>query len=215
MKKLFITLLVVPLLFSSCNKKLKEEVKELDSQVSDLKSKNDALHNQINGLSSILGSNEPITATTSFVDDNGVTRTWTDTYSFKSSGPQGQLMEDNGDGTYDIFINRFKDVNGNEGAWVYFTYNPTTGVITNKGGGQYWEWNLPYGDQAGYIESYGNCTADITLSNMNATTGEISLSFSGTSNSAYYTNYPYYSPNDTGASTSFSFTGTLSIYPEN
>jgi outer membrane murein-binding lipoprotein Lpp len=219
MKKIVLLFLSASLmgatLLTSCNKKLKEDIKDLDSQVSDLKTKNETLQNQLNTTSAAIGSNEPITATTSFVDDNGATKTWTDTYNFKAGNYSTQYMEDNGDGTFDIYIERFSDVDWYEGAWVYFTYNPTTGVLSDKSGGQYWDWNLPYGDNASYYESYGNCTANITLSSINTTTGAISLSFSGTSNAAYYTNYPYYCPNDAGATTTLSFTGTLKVFPSN
>jgi hypothetical protein len=207
--------LISATLLTSCNKKLKEDIKELDSLVSDLKTKNEALQNQANGLSSILGSNEPITSTTSFIDDNGNTRTWTDTYSFKASGMETQYMRDNNNGTYNIYIERFKDVDWNEGAWVVFTYNPTTGAILGKRAGQYWDWNLPYGSNPYYEDGVAGCTINLTLSNINISTGEISFSLTATGDDAYATNTSYLPNNDKGATTSFSFTGTLSVYPAN
>ncbi len=210
-------LMIVSGFLTSCNKKLKEDIKELDSQVSDLKTKNDQLQGQIDGVNSILGSNEPITATTSFVDDDGVTRTWTDTYKFKSGNNSTQSMEANGDGTFDIYIERFSDVDWIEGAWLEFTYNPTSGAVTNAEGGHYWDWNLPYNDRTYFESDYTGCTVNITLSNINTTTGAISLSFSGTLDDAYGATYSTsYVPNDDkGATTTFSFAGTLKVYPNN
>ena len=214
MKKLFITLLVAPLLFASCNKKLKEDIKELDGQVNDLKSKNEALQNQINGVSSILGSNEPITATTSFLDDNGNSITWTDTYNFKSGNYETQYMEENNDGTYTIYIERFSDVEWYEGAWASFTYNPTTGGITDKRGGQYWDWNRSFNSYAYYYDNTTGCTINITLSSISTSTGDISLSFTATGNDTYATNTNYLPNDNEGATTTFSFTGKLKVFPK-
>jgi outer membrane murein-binding lipoprotein Lpp len=204
-------------LLTSCNKKLKEDIKDLDSQVSDLKSQNEALQNQANTISAAIGSNEPITATTTFVDDNGATRTWTDTYNFKAGNYSTQYMEANGDGTFDIYIERFSDVDWYEGAWLEFTYDPTSGAVTNKEGGHYWDWNLPYNDATRFYEGYTGCTITIAISSINTTTGAISLSFTGVADDTYGANSSTsYVPNDNkGATTTFSFTGTLKVYPNN
>jgi hypothetical protein len=128
-------------------------------------------------------------------------------------------MDDNGDGTYDIYIERFSDVEWYEGAWVAFTYNPTTKAVTNKRGGQYWNDEDPYYNNARYDENYVNTglTFTITVNSLNPATGDISLNFSA-SGTAAYTNavYYYYVPNaGKPVSTTFSFAGKLKVFTQN
>jgi hypothetical protein len=206
-------------LFSSCNKKLKDDIKDLKQQVDELKKHNSELQEQVNGVENILGSNEPIIATTTFTDNNNTTRTVVGAYKFKAGNSSTQRMYDNGDGTYDIYIERFSDVEWYEGAWVAFTYNPTTKAVTNKRGGQYWNDEDPYYNNARYDENYitTGLTFSITVNSLNLATGEISLNFSA-SGTAEYTNAVvyYYVPNKgKPVSTTFSFTGKLKVFTQN
>jgi hypothetical protein len=191
-------LLTGSVFFTSCTKDLKNDVKNLKQEVADLQS--------------AIGSDEPITATTTFTDNNNATRTVSDTYKFKANSYRTQYMEKNSDGTYYVYIERFSDVNWNEGAWVDFDYNPTTKEVTNKEGGQYWEDSSPYGGNATYYDGATGCTTNITVDKFDATTGEISLKFDASATSDYDGNSP--NPGKP-MHTTFSFTGKVKLFATN
>ncbi|HEX6426051.1 MAG TPA: bZIP transcription factor [Niastella sp.] len=225
MKKLVIIfgVLIAGSPFVSC-KKLKDDIKDLQSQVNDLEKQNDTLKNhnsvlqeQLNGVVSSLGSNEPIAATTTFEDDNGVTRTISGVYKFKSTDYYTQKLVKNTDGTYEIYIERFGDLNWNEGAWVGFTYNPTTKAVTNISGGQYWSDADSYYDNARYSGTTTGLTMNVTIESLDVTTGATSLKFSASGTSAYTNAVSYwYVPNQgKPVSTTFSFAGKLKLFTQN
>jgi hypothetical protein len=225
MKKLVIIfgVLIAGSPFVSC-KKLKDDIKELQSQVNDLekqndtlKGKNSALKEQLDGIASAIGSNEPITATTTFQDNNGATKTVSSAYKFKSIDYYTQSMFNNGDGTYEIYIERFGDINWNEGAWIQFTYNPTTKAATNIASNHYWRDYDSYNDNARYSGSYTTgLTMSVTIDSLNITTGATSLKFSASGTSAYTTAAPsYYSPNQgKPVSTTLTFVGKLKLFTQ-
>jgi hypothetical protein len=234
MKKLLIVFGVViagsP--FVSC-KKMKDDIRDLKSQVTDLKKQNDtlkyqadtlknrnsALQEKLNGVINSLGSDEPITATTTFQDNNGATRTVTGVYKFKSSDYSTQRAVKNSNGTYYIYIERFSDVNWYEGAWAEFTYNPTTKAVTDIYGGHYWNDADPYYDNARYMSSYTGTglTLNITVDNFNTTTGDFSMKFAASATGTYTNAVDYwYSPNKgKSVSTNFAFTGKLKLFDQN
>ncbi|OQP61144.1 hypothetical protein A3860_05345 [Niastella vici] len=208
MKKLAIIfgVLIAGSPFVSC-KKMKDDIK-------DLQSKNSALQEQLDGVVSSLGSNEPITATTTFTDDDGKTRTVTGVYKFKSSDHSTQSMTNNNDGTYDIYIERFSDVSWNEGAYTSFTYNPTSKAVTNVSGGHYWSDADSYYDNAYYYGTGTGLTIGVTVDSLNMTTGATSIKFAASGTAAYTNSVSYwYSPNQ-GApeATTFSFAGKLKLF---
>ena len=200
-KSLFILtiLMAASSMFTSCNKKLKDDMSDLEKEIANLKG-------QVNDVKSILGSNEPITATTTFVDHNDSTRTITDTYKFKAGNNSTQSLKENYDGTYDIYIERFSDVEWYEGAWVEFTYDPQTKTISDQRGGQYWDDEDAYRDYTRFYDE--DCS--ITINSIDLKTGNISLSFSGTSNDSNYG--PTANGND--YTTKFNFTGKLKLFPK-
>jgi hypothetical protein len=218
MKKLLIIfgVLIAGSPFVSC-KKLKDDIKDLQSQVNDLKEKNSNLKDQLDGIASAIGSNEPITATTTFEDNNGATRTISSVYKFKSIDYYTQSMFNNGNGTYNIYIERFADVNWNEGSWVEFTYNPTTKTATNISANHYWSDYDSYYDNARYDGNYTTgLTMGVTIDSLNTTTGATSLKFSASGNSAYTNAAPYYySPNQgKSVSTTLTFVGKLKLFTQ-
>ncbi len=208
MKKLFLALLIAPILFLSCNKKLKKEMDELEKQLQEQKAQNATLQTQINGVASLLGSNEPMTVSTSFKYDNGITRTHSDVYSFKANNYYTQSIVDNGDGTYGIRIERFLDVDWNEAAEIEFTYISSTKAITDASISHYWDWNISgYNSSVAYSSTYSPVpTINITLNSINVSTGEIDLSASA----SVVDGYNGYVPNSGMAcSTTLSFKGVL------
>lgn len=191
-------------LTTSCNKDLKNDIQELQGRV--------------NEVESILGANEPITATSTFTDNANATRTVTGTYKFKAGNNGTQKMVNNGNGTFDVYIERFSDVDWYEGAWISFTYNPTSKAITNKKGGHYWGDEDSYGNQTRYDATKPNgLTLDITVDKIDVTTGDISLKFAASGTSQYTSEAPAtWSPNPgKPMSTTFDFTGKLKVFTKN
>lgn len=209
---LFGTLVIGALSFSSCNKNLKDDIKELQKQNSEMQEK-------LKGIATLLGTDEPITATTTFKDSDGKTVTIKDTYSFKASGASTQALVKYPDGHYEIYIERFSDVNWNEGAWVAFNYNPTTKAITRKRGGQYWDNFASYNDNARYDENYFNTglTFNINIKNIDLASGVISLEvkIDGTEDYTNGVDYWYVPRTGTAITTSFNFDGKLRTFESN
>jgi len=206
----FSTLIIAALSFSSCNKNLKDDIKDLQRENSEMKEK-------LNGIANALGTDEPIKVTTTFKDYDNVSRTITETYSFKSSGTSTQSMVKYPNGKYEIYIERFSDVYWNDGAWVAFTYDPATKAITEKRGGHYWDDYGNYRSDAYYNEDNYNTglTFNINIKSIDLTTGTISLdvAISGTEE---YSSGTSSVPNSSSAvSTSFSFDGKLRVYTAN
>lgn len=216
MKKLFITLLIAPLIFASCNKKLKKEMDELEQEVAaqkaqseNLQAQNTNLQNQINNVNSLLGSNEPVTITTTFQDNSNITRNVSNVFSFKSSNYSTQYMQENGNGTYDVYIERFGDVEWEEGARLSFVYDPSNGAITSPYMTHYWSWNISgYNNYAYYSGGTPAPVINITLNKISTTTGEIDL----TATASVVDGYNGAVPNAGKAcSSTFSFKGTLGV----
>lgn len=212
---IFSLLVAGTILFPSCNKNLKDDIKKLKGQVDELKKDNQELQDQINGIDSILGSNEPISVMTTYIDDNGATRTVSGIYKFKTANAYTQWMIDNGDGTYDISIGRFGDVLAQEIVMATFTYNPTTKAVTHKYVEHNWDDLGPYGEYAVYYDSYSPNhppVIAITVNSLNVVTGDISLNVSASGDAAY-TTASQQAPNP-GApvSTTFSFAGKVKIF---
>jgi hypothetical protein len=202
-------LLVGTSFFSSCNNKLKDDIDAMEKEIADLKNKQEE-------TKAILGANEPITATTTFVDDDGVTRTITQTFKFKANDDYTQYLGENENGTYTVYIERFGDVNWNEGAWVSFVYDPQTGDITEKRAGHYWDEESEYYDNAWYAQDYYSVDANIniTLHSFNISTGDISLSVNARGNEDYTSQDSWISPNQGSImTTKFSFNGKLKLFP--
>lgn len=196
---------------------LRSQQDQLTNQQGSLQNQQGSLQNQQNSISALLGANEPITATTTFVDDNGVTRIITDTYSFKAGNNSTQYMTENGDGTFEIYIERFSDVEWYEGAWLQFKLDTSDGSITNQYGGHYWNDQSSYGDNAYFAYNYTPAPImNITVNSINVATGDISVSFSATADGTYTTNYPWQAPNPgLSMTTTFSFSGKLKVFQLN
>jgi hypothetical protein len=223
MKKLLIILsvLIAGSPFVSC-KKMKDDIKDLQNQANDLQKQNDSLRNshatlknQLDGIASAIGSDEPIAITTTFQDNNGATRTISGTYKFKSTDYYTQSMYKNNDGTYEIYIERFNDITWNESVSVGFTYNPTTKAVTSLTAYHYWDDADSYSDYAYYYGTYSGLTKTLTIDNFDVTTGAISLKFSA-SGTGDYTNSTGNSPNPgKPVTTNFTFAGKLKLFSNN
>ncbi|MDF2191525.1 hypothetical protein [Paraflavitalea sp. CAU 1676] len=195
----------------SCTKNLKDDVNDLQSQVDSLKKRNAALRDQAKATQNILGADEPITATTTYKDASGANKVIKETYSFKSGNYSTHYMVKKDNGLYEVYIERFSDVEWYDGAWCYFDYDPATKTISNQGGGHYWR--QPDYDYAYYNAPSGTagCEVTINLKSIDVTTGQISVDFSAAATAAYTTNnYNFPNPGQACA-TNFSFAGKLSV----
>lgn len=199
---------------SSCNKKLQEDLEALEKQVADLK-------DQQNQTRSILGSNEPITAKTEFVDNNGDIRTINSKLYFKSNDYSTQYIEELSDGSYYIYIERFGDVEGGdngeggsngERAYIGFNYNSSTKAITNKDILHEWSENNSYSDYANYYENWDPApTINVTINSINVATGDISINVTASGDGEFTSNWggPNYGES---VSTTLSFSGKLRVF---
>lgn len=203
---------------TACTKDLKNDVKDLQQRMAELRKKNDTLKAQAKAAGHVLGTDEPIKVTTTFEDDNNVTRTITDTYSLKAGNSSTQYMLKQADGTYEVYIERFGDVDWDEGAYVYFIYHPTTRAITDITGGHYYDEYTPYIGDIRYQHDWGDgLTLAVTLNSIDINTGDISLQFAANGNGAYtqriYDMYNWYVPNaGKPVSTQFTFAGKLKVF---
>jgi len=209
---IFSALIAGTLLFSSCNKNLKDDIK-------DLKKQNSELQEKLNGIANAIGSDEPITSTTTFKDRDNVARTITGTFNFKSSGRSTQSLVKYPDGTYEVYIERYGSLDWEEGAWVAFRYNPTTKAITEKRGGQYWNDYGNYNNKARFDEAEFSTglTFTINIKKLDLTTGVISLdvNIAGTDEYANGANEWNLPSKGKAVTTSFSFDGKLRVFEMN
>ena len=194
----------------SCTKNLKDDVSDLQTQVDSLKKRNAELRDHAKATQNILGSDEPIAAVTSYKDDAGADKSYQDTYSFKAGNYSTQYMVERTDGTYEVYVERFGDVEWYEGAWFYFRYNPTTKEVTQKSGGQYWS-NASRWFNVYYYDTYTGNTVTINLKSINIATGELSLDFTGSATADYTTNNSNFPNPGVAHNTKFPFTGKLAV----
>jgi hypothetical protein len=193
-------------LLTSCNKKLKEELNDLEKSVNDEKAKNEALQNQLNTLNGQVDTingqvgtingvliRKPISMTFSTSNSTGAL-SHTASYPFVYGSDYGySYIEDNGNGTYYVYVERAGDLGTDFDVVIEFTYNPTTNTVT-----------FPYLQTQGYFSNGNyfyaefngstNITQTITVSSFNFNAGTISFTYSGSTTAAYsnnaYTNQP-------------------------
>lgn len=172
--KLLLSLLVASLILSSCNK---DEIDSLDKRLSKVEKR--------------IGD-DPITYKFSSTYTDGTPITKNGAFYFKSTGSSTHYMEDFGDGTYGVYIERFADVDWNEYAWLYFEYNPTTEeVLYSNAGIWFINSNFDYIYSYIYPNSYTENNIDLTVKSFDTETGKISVTARATTtnnsnNNSYY-----------------------------
>lgn len=195
--------LAVLALSTGCNKKLKKEIEEMDQKIQELESKQ-------NQTSHLLGSDEPISLSFYTSVNTNKTINLDQNFYFKAGNFNTQYLEDNGDGTYEVYIERWEDLNGNSYSFIEFDYNPSTNVATNvELGGEFYDSNGTFCDTR--IRSTDpEATINVSVQSFNANTGTVSVTATGsTSNSS---NYNYFAGN--GMSGTWKFSGKLPIYKQ-
>ncbi len=143
------------------------------------------LEERLDKIENALGTNEPFTVNFSTKNSQDLDVIEKETFLFKSKG-YNDYMELYSDGTIYVYIERFSDVDWNEGGWIEFTYDPSTEEVTNTRAGMYFynsfgDWNSRYFSESNYTEN----TVDLTVKSINFETGaiDVSVSASTTANS--------------------------------
>jgi hypothetical protein len=204
--------------FVSC-KKMKDDIKDLKNQVTDLKKENDTLKNKVGGVEDLIFS-DPISATTTFQDSTGGTKTVSGVYNLMSSDFYSQRLVKNADNTtYSVYVSRAGDMGWDNGASIEFTYNPTTKAVTKVGGSHSWADADPYGNWVEYnpTDSYytnPGLTMTVTVDSLNLTTGATSIKFAAAGNSTWTNSSSgWYSPmHGKPVATTLNFVGKLKLY---
>lgn len=126
-------------------------------------------------------------------------------------------MEKQGDGTYEIYIERMGDIDWNAGAWFAFTYDPTTKVASDIRVGHYWDdLNYSYRHNVRYDANMASTglTSNLTINSIDVNTGDISLKYQASA-TADYTNavgYSYVPYPGKAVSSTFEFAGKLRVF---
>lgn len=201
-KKVWMVLFLGMLIFSSCTKALKDDLRRLQQQYDD--------------ISHALGHDEPISPTTIFKDKNGKTVTITDNYKLKADDYTTQSLIKLADGTYYVYIERFLDIRWSEGLKLSFNYNPSSKAISHQEVRHYWADEGDYNAIVIYDLDVFNkgLNFNINLRKLDIATGEISMDVKIEGTEEYGNNAPYsFLPRiGTPVSTSFSFTGKLRVF---
>jgi hypothetical protein len=150
-------------------------------------SDDDGLDNRLDKVEDALGTDEPLKVTFSTTNYDDVTIASNRTYLLKSSGTN-EYIWDNLDGTYEIYIERFSDVEWYEGAWIEFTYNPETREVTNDEAGTYFYDQFGSYHNARFYENQDANAVEIEVNSFNAETGKISVNVTANSEEAYGNN---------------------------
>lgn len=194
---IFCTLMIGALSFSSCNKKLKDDINELKNQI---------------------GVDEAITATTTFTDKNGTARTITGTYKIKDSDSESNALVKNSDGTYSVYIDRSSAVHGDEGVSLEFTYDPASKKITYKESGHYWtDFGLSNGEA--YVYEYDEpkegLTFNLNIKTLDLEAGLLNVEVKIEATKEYSNNNGNAPNNNAGFTTTYSFSGKLKKFERN
>ncbi|MCU0429895.1 MAG: hypothetical protein MUF42_07960 [Cytophagaceae bacterium] len=193
------------MLMTSCNKKFKEDLEDLEKTVNEQKAQNENLEGDVNSLSNLMLSTPVSFSLSSNTGSAAVSVS--DTYSFcYGSAHSCSYAKNNEDGTYTIYIWRGNDLGTENYLSMLFDYNPSTGVKTNVIArvNRY----LSDGELfKGYFDgNNGDVTTNIQVTAFNFDAGTIAYTFSMSSNANYVDNHF----SGQGMSFSSSYTGNLS-----
>ena len=165
------------------------------------------LEDRINVIENALGTNEPFTVKFATKDDNNVDIIDNATYLFKAGG-DSEYIGKYTDGTMEIYIERFSDVDWYEGAWIEFTYNSATKAVSEVQSGTYF-----YNKFDDYVNTSfryydTNCTINLKVNQIDVTTGLVDVSVeSSTTAASGYNKYEGKSMTGT-----FKFRGKLPVF---
>ncbi len=170
----------------------------------------DDLEDRLDKIESALGTNEPLSIdfeSTNLEDVGIIEKT---SYLFKSGG-YNEYIRDNGDGTYDVYIERFGDVNWNEGAWIFFEYEASTQETSNESAGVYFYDQFGRNVNPTFSNEYTGNTFSLDVQSINIETGAVNVSVSASTDETATNNEYTAKP----MSCQFSFSGTLKVFEDN
>ncbi|MBP0903441.1 hypothetical protein ACFSKN_00930 [Mariniflexile gromovii] len=187
------------LVLTSCTSNLKDDISDLQSQLDEFKS--------LTLFPAIKVTNEYS------YDANTPIK---DVVTLYYSSKHYQYIEDNEDGTYEIYIYNFDNPAWYDEAELEFTYNSNTGEATLNN--YYGDYINDYGDRVRFNDSYYNAVTDtqeLVINSINLETGKISLVFTLTYSATSNSNVAIYG---TAGTLKIEYDGTLpmrSAYPTN
>lgn len=165
------------------------------------------LEDRLDKLENIVGSNEPLRVEFKTTDNQNREITLKQEYIYQAAG-YNSYIQINDENEVDVYVENFKDVDWNEGAWVSFIYNTETKEIIQQASGiyfinKYGNWTQPRfnGDNTGQ-------TVNIKLNSINLEKGEVDFELTATSASESPNNY--YSGKAMEAT--IRYKGTLELY---
>jgi len=229
MKKLLylsFAVLVAAASLSSCNKKLKKELDELETSVNDLKSKNTTLENSLNNVSSDLNNanstlnnvnsafevNNPLNWTFNGNDGpTAVSRSYSAKYLTQSKSAN-QYIEDMGADVWRLYVEKSEDFDNDDYAYFRIYKNVVTGVLATTNHTSFFEaQHYDAYDRGRWIYGYAytsNTDDAITINrfDLNTSTGVVSVDFNWSTGSNTFSSGAE-SGNVTWAGTCFIGTG--------
>ncbi len=136
----------------------------------------DDLDKRLDKLENTLGTNEPLKVDFATTNYNDVAIAKETSFKFKSLD-NDEAIWDLQNGSYYVYIERFSDIDWNQGGWIEFYYNPTSKEVTDAEGGVYFYDQYSYYNSYNFYEDNGGNTVDLEVTSFNAETGKISVNF--------------------------------------
>jgi hypothetical protein len=171
------TLVALSTVLSSCNKKLKDDIDDLEKQVSDLKDQQTETNNTIGA---------PLSMTLTTTDDDGNPVSVSKTYKY-TPGPDYSYIKEDAQGNYYFDLYSTEVAYWYSDAEMWGTFNPTTKTVTN--GGVYLSYYDKYKNERSpeFRQSDAFATLTYTFNNFNTVTGDVDITIvcSTTSESDY------------------------------
>lgn len=165
------------------------------------------LEDRLDKVEDALGTNEPLSVDFLTTNLDGADIAKETSYLFKRKGYY-EYIEDNQDGTYDVYIERFSDVDMQESAWIYFEYNSATQEVSDESAGvQYYDKSGRWINPGFYDGDAGN-TISITVNALNAETGAVNVKVTASTDETATNNEYAGQP----MSCTFSFKGKLDVF---
>lgn len=169
----------------------------------------DDLKKRLNKVENIIGSNEPISIRYSTTDGNDADIVKNKSFYFKSTDWETSYAGDNGDGTYYIYIERFSDVDWQDGASFDFYYDSNTGEVEVNQLEAYFEHESGQYQNVNFYSWAGENEMTVTVKSFDPETGKIDITAVATSTSAY--EYNEYSGKP--MTLNMSFKGKVGVFP--
>jgi hypothetical protein len=135
----------------------------------------DDLESRLDKVENALGTNEPLAINFATKNANDMDVVEKTAYLFKAKGYYDYMEKYSDDEIY-VYVERFSDVNWNEGAWLEFYYNPLTGEATDAQAGVYFYDQFGNWVNPGFYDGYTGNTVTATVNKLDFASGTVSVS---------------------------------------